>query len=462
MPRKKAAAKATATAYDTRQTMKTFTPQLLLTALRSFPATHCYWLAYSGGCDSHVLLHAMSSLRVDLPNISIKAIHVDHGLNPASQRWSEHCKCVAHALDIHCEVIRVDAKPNAGESPEAAARVARYKALAVYIQKGDVLVTAHHQDDQAETVLLQLLRGAGPAGLAAMPAFDAFSQGWLARPLLNESRAALMAYAEQQQLRWVNDESNFNTQFKRNVIRHQVMPLLQQHWPAAAKTLVRAASHSAEANKLLDTLAQSDVDSVKGDEANTLFVSRLKQLDDQRQRNVLRKWISDANLPCPSTAKLQRLQQDMLYAKSDRNPHITWPGGQARRYRDILYLMPAEPAISTATIAWDINAPLALPSNGILNAYAAQGQGISRKLCALHGVSVRYRQGGEHCQLVGHPHSHSLKHLFQEHAIPPWQRHRMPLIYLGENLAAIADLWICQPYQAGEQEAGWAIEWHRD
>ncbi len=439
--------------------MQAFTPRDLFTALKRLPTTQRYWISYSGGCDSHVLLHAMASLRADLPNIDIQAVHIDHSLQAQSQRWSEHCKAVAQLLAINCEVIRVDAKPNAGESPEAAARDARYDAITPLLHTGDILLTAHHRDDQAETVLLQLLRGAGPAGLAAMPAFNSFGKGWLARPLLNVGHAQLVSYAEQNHLDWIDDASNFDIRYERNFIRHQIMPVLRQHWPATAKMLARAASHSAEATKLLREVAVSDLSMVKGEEPGTLSVSRIKQLDDARQRNVLRQWISDAHLPRPSTAKLHCLQHDMLHAAGDRNPHVTWSGAQARRYRDTLYVMPRDVVTSTQTMAWDINTELVLPNNGVLKAHPTLGQGLSRRLCEAHAVSVRFRQGGEHCRLAGQPHSQSLKHLFQEHAIPPWQRNLIPLIYIGENLAAIAGRWICQPFQSSAQERGITIEW---
>lgn len=441
--------------------MQPFTPQHLLAALKQLPVTHRYWVSYSGGCDSHVLLHALASLRPDLATIDIQAIHIDHSLHPKSQQWAQHCTNVAHALAVNCEVIRVDAKPAIGASPEAAAREARYNAIATLLQPGDVLLTAHHLDDQAETMLLQLLRGAGPAGLAAMAMCNPFAKAWLARPLLNIGHAQLVAYAQQHHLDWIDDESNLNTRFERNFIRHQVMPLLRQRWPAAAKTLARSASHSAEATRLLHELAASDLNTVRGEAPSTLSVSRLKQLDEARQRNVLRAWISEQNLPRPSTAKLKCLQQDMLHAAADRNPHVTWQGAQAHRYRDALYVMPAQANITSASIVWDINNALTLPNNGTLIAQPTQGLGISRSLCAKHPVSVRFRQGGERCRLVGRLHSQSLKHLLQEHAIPPWQRNQIPLIYIGDKLAAVADKWICQPYQASADEMGLTIQWSR-
>ncbi len=240
-----------------------FSPAALLSSILRLPRAPHFLVAYSGGMDSHVLLHALAQLRPQLPGIAVRAVHVEHGLHPQSAQWARHCMTVCAQLDIACEVRAVDARAPDGVSPEAAARAARYAALAEAVPCGGILLTAHHQDDQAETLLLQLLRGGGPRGLAGMAPVSRFGTAWLARPLLEFSHAALRAYAVTQKLQWVDDSSNVETRFDRNYLRHEIMPGLRRRWPSAGVTLGRAAQHCAEAAELLDGLAQADYAAVR-------------------------------------------------------------------------------------------------------------------------------------------------------------------------------------------------------
>ncbi len=235
--------------------------QKLRTFLAAFPQTTSFWVAFSGGLDSQVLLHALSQV---VPRTRLRALHIDHGWHEEAKVWAKACQdyCVKQA--IACEVIAVNAQPQPGESPEAAARQSRYHAFATRLPLGDGLIMAHHQDDQAETVLLQLLRGSGLKGLAAMSEVMPFAEGLLLRPFLNLTRADLLVYAQQHSLSWIEDHSNFDLRFNRNFIRHQVMPLLKQRWPALHKTLARVAAHSAEAQQLLDERGQEDYQTASG------------------------------------------------------------------------------------------------------------------------------------------------------------------------------------------------------
>ena len=479
----------------------------LLDVLNHLPSTRRYWIGYSGGRDSSVLLHALAGLRPHLPgDLEICAVHVDHGLSPHAGAWSQHCATVCAALTIPCQILRVSAKPQSGESPEAAARAARYQAIIALLAPGDVLLTAHHQEDQAETLLLQLLRGAGPHGLAAMPAHTPLGQGWLARPLLDVTAVELANYAEQHKLSWVEDPSNFDTDFDRNYLRHNVIPNLTRQWPAVSRTLSRAAAHAAEAANLLDALADRDMLQVQGPTPDTLSVSGLLTLDEARQRNVLRRWFKRLNLSVPTTVHLQHIQHDILHAAADSVPHVRWgnmgtrhhpratacsyqgaavPGNQgavapvnqgagapcnqgaaapgyqgaeARRYRDLIYAMLPLPAHDTnATLTWDMLQPLVLHDIGMLTATSTLGEGIKVSLLAATSVTVRFRQGGERCRPAGRGHTHELRKLFQERGIPPWQRDRLPLIYIGDELAAVANLWVCEPFQATHNEPGMVV-----
>lgn len=198
-------------------------------------------VGYSGGLDSHVLLHGLAMHRPYWLTQKLEAIYVDHGLQTASAVWGEHCAEVCRDLNMPFRVLKIDARPVPGESPEAAARRARYAALAAELGFDSALLTAHHRDDQAETLLLQLLRGAGPYGLAAMPAVSRLGQGRLLRPFLEVDRAELLAYAGKHGLRWIEDASNTDTGFDRNYLRHRVLPLLRERWPAVNRTLSRSA-----------------------------------------------------------------------------------------------------------------------------------------------------------------------------------------------------------------------------
>ncbi len=446
----------------THHSSRHFTLSRFSEVLQGLPAAPRYWVAYSGGRDSHVLLHATAALRRELPG-ELRAVHVDHGLSPDAPRWAAHCQVMCKRLGVPLRVLETDAQPRHGESPEAAARRVRYQAFAGLMAPEDCLLTAHHQDDQAETLLLQLLRGSGPHGLAGMPRQSAFAGGHHVRPLLDFNRTALTAYAREAELQWVEDESNFDTGIRRNFLRHQLFPLLEELWPAAGATLARSAAHCAEAAALLDTLAATDLVDVAGPSPRQLRVAALQALVGARRRNVLRYWCRSLGLPLPRTAHLQRIEQDLLGAGADRMPLLRWEGVELRRYRDWLYaLRPSRPFDKTLVLSWDPQQPLALPGdNGVLVARAVSSGGLSHEACRLGRLTVRFRQGGERCLMDDGRH-HSLKKLLQEHAIPPWERERLPLIYVGDELAAVAGIWVCRAYRAESGEAGWVIEWRRD
>ncbi len=428
-------------------------PQSFVSQLRKIlaqlPPARCYRVAYSGGRDSHVLLHAMASLREDIDS-DLSAIHVNHGLNPEAGRWASHCQAVCDQLSVPLDVLQVDARPRGGESPEAAARHARYQAFSNLIARDDCLLTAHHLDDQAETLLLQLLRGSGPHGLAGMPAYSQFSLGIHARPLLSFRHSGLGAYAEEHGLEWIEDPSNHDTGFRRNFIRREIFPALVSQWPAAAETLSRSAAHCAESAMLLDNLAASDLQRVRGVQPHQLDVNQLIALDGARQRNVIRYWIRSMGFPLPRQAHLERIQQDVLNAMQDRMPLVRWEDVEIRRYRNTIYIMsPLMQFDHQTVLPWSLHTSLQLPVDlGVLETGNAENVGIKASVCAQGSISVRFRQGGEICRPAGHAHATTLKKLFQEQGIPPWQRDRIPLIYAGDQLVAVAGVCVCEPFTA--------------
>ncbi len=314
----------------------TFSPQWLDARLASllpgYPDVPLC-VALSGGVDSVTLLVALAEFA---HRKSLRAIHVHHGLHANADRWTDHCVSLARRLRVPLDVVRLKLTPGRGESVEATARDARYAALMQALHPGEVLLTAHHQDDQLETVLLQLLRGAGVAGLAAMPEVTPFAAGRLARPLLSRSRAELESWARARKLAWVEDDSNLNERFDRNYLRGTVLPLIRTRWPGAATAVSRTARHAGEAQRLLDTLARADVESAAI--GNQLSVQRLRALDIERRRNALRYWISAQGHRVPDSSRLDEIAGPLLSARADARPAVCWGDSVVKREADALWL----------------------------------------------------------------------------------------------------------------------------
>lgn len=437
-----------------------FNADRLYAVLQTLPAAPCYWVAYSGGRDSQVLLHALAVLRDRYP-AGLRAVHVDHGLHADAQDWCRHCVsfCASHGIPI--SVLDLRLAPNKGESVEAVAREARYRAIAGLMGRREILLTAHHQDDQAETVLLQLLRGSGLSGLSGMPGVVEFGPGLLARPLLGFTREQLAGYAASTELDWVEDSSNEDTGFDRNFVRHQIVPLLAERWPAMSATLSRSAKHCAEAQHIVAELATDDFIKVATTQARELSVSKLKQLTGPRRRAVLRHWFRKLGYPLPDKVHLDRISKEVLAAQPDRMPQVAWSGIEVRRYRDRIYAMPVlQTNDAGQRIAWHESSSLRLPAGlGVLEIREAPGHGIDLALWKKSNISVRFRRGGERCRPVGRGHTHRLKKLFQEQGIPPWQRDRIPLLFLDDQLAGVPGFWLCESFQAARDEAGVEVIW---
>lgn len=412
-----------------------------------------YWVAYSGGVDSHVLLVLCSQISKELP-LKIKAIHVHHGLSSNADAWASHCENICHDLGIPFIQRRVTLNLTNGTSIEEAARCARYQAFITCLNADDVLLTAHHQDDQAETYLTQLLRGAGPKGLASMPISKSLGKGFHARPLLSFSREELKAYAEQLNLQWIEDESNANSKFARNFLRNEILPLLKNRWPSVSQTICRSAQHCANAQAVLDELMSNLYEAVQGSKPNTLSVKKLQTLKFAQQSLVLRHWIEKQGYLLPNAKKLAAIQQDVLAAAIDRKPCVSWDVAQVKRFRDDIYLLPhiANEA-KYQTSDWQLAKPLALQDKTFLHAIPVQGQG----LCAnIKTVSVRFREHGD-AVFVAKRGRLSLKNLFQEWGVPPWERGSLPLIFINETLIAAVDYFLDKNYQAKANEEGYQL-----
>lgn len=426
-------------------------PRQILVELNRLAAGRRFCLAYSGGIDSHVLLHILATAVPALP--VFRVIHINHGLNSDSVRWAEHCADICHEFGIAFKTMDVNVSDIETLGLEAAARQARYQSFKAELADDEVLLTAQHQQDQAETLFLQLLRGAGPKGLSAMWPETVVHGLSILRPLLCVAKDDIRHYAELHQLDWVDDPSNNDTQIKRNFLRQVVWPDLRQHWPAIDKTLSRSAEHCREATILLRDLAELDATTAVVAEGQ-LSLSELMSLSPERQRNLLRYVIEKQQLSLPSTIVLQRILNELCLAATDKLPEVTWPGAVVRRYRDVIYIgpeqaltsLPAEQRLSGMT---DIE----LASGITLTWRRTTGKGL--KLSVVDdGLMLRYRLGGEQIRLQGQAHRKALKTLFQEWGVPPWQRAQIPLLFSGSELVAVVGFAYAEAYAAGADELG--------
>jgi tRNA(Ile)-lysidine synthase len=426
--------------------MKTTLHAKLLQTLapwRNAPAWH---IAFSGGLDSTVLLHLLASTE-HLPPLS--AVHVHHGLQAAADAWPSHCQSICDRLGVPLRVMRVQVQP--GASLERAAREVRYQAFAEVTGAGEVLLTGQHRDDQAETLLFRLLRGAGVRGLAAMPLHRELAAGHLVRPLLDVSRAELEAYAHEHQLTWIEDPSNADPRFSRNYLRHQVFPILTERWPQAVASLARTAEHLSETQGLLDELAQMDLRAA--DQLSpfpwlplpSLALAPLRELSDARQRNVLRHWLTPlTRLPDSDHWASWYSLRD---AKRDAQPLWRLADGELHRCAERIWWVPAAWSdFSDASVSWpQPQNPLELPGNGRLEFVGPPPKGP---------LEIRYRQGGEIVEVPGRG-RRDLKRLLNEGGLPGFMRGRLPLLYQGEQLLAVPTLAGLWPDSTGD----WQLHW---
>ena len=429
--------------------MKPTLPATLLHTLapwRNAPAWH---IAFSGGLDSTVLLHLLVSLAniENLPPVS--AVHVHHGLQAAAEAWPAHCQSVCDSLGVPLRVMRVQVRP--GASLERAARDARYQAFMQIMGAGEVLFTGQHRDDQAETLLFRLLRGAGVRGLAAMPEHRPLAQGRLVRPLLACTRSELEAYAHQHQLQWIEDPSNVDSRFSRNYLRHRVLPAVTERWPQAITHLARTAEHMAEAQGLLDELALMDLQRADQPSAfpwlplQSLALEPLRELSDARQRNALRHWLMPlTRLPDSDHWAGWHALRD---AKRDAQPLWRLADGQMQRSGEGIWWLPSTwSEFSDASVSWpDAQNPLELTGNGQLKFIGKAPEGP---------LQVRYRQGGEIIDVPGRG-RRDLKRLLNESGMPGFVRGRLPLVYRGEQLLAVPSVAGAWARSVGEVQLDW-------
>lgn len=417
------------------------------------------YVAYSGGMDSHVLLHilAQTSYRTKL-----NAVYINHGLQAQADEWERHCGSVCEQLQVRFKAIKVSVLRKPGVSLEEAARNARYDAFKQIMSSTDVLLTGQHRDDQAETFLLQVLRGSGVAGLASMPVQTKFAAGEILRPLLDFSSADILEYAHANQLLWVEDPSNQENNFDRNYLRNHIIPLLRKRWPAVDKTIARSAEHCAEALCHVNAFAEIHLSKLVS-VANVLDCALLLDYESDQQLLLIRSWLQNIGLRPPSQAVTKAILQQVVHARADAEPLLSIQGYEVRRYRNKLYCIASRLSgyPCETTRVWPKSQQTILLANAYSLIAESASQGIKADLWRDKAIEVKSRQGGEKLRLPHRQGRHELKKLYQEAGIPPWERDMRPIVYLDGKIAAVAGLWVDEAFW-GENIDCIQLKWQAD
>lgn len=402
--------------------------------------------------DSVVLLHLLQSIA---PRFQwrLSALHVHHGISPNADAWAESCAKLCHQYAIPLQVERVNIAFLRDEhGVEAAARKLRHKAFMNHVC--DFVALAHHADDQAETLLLQLLRGAGVKGAAAMPLLKPANHQMhtTVRPLLDVSREQLYAYADENNLSWVEDESNADVRYLRNFLRHQILPNLESCFPRYRETLARSAHHFAEASQLIEELAQ--LDALQACDGETLSVDSLRALSHARAKNLLRYFLHVKGAVMPQSVQIEDMLRQLYEAREDAAVCVAFGDWEVRRYQGRVYVITALGDFDpTAIVTWSGEAELPWPAlAGRMLFREASGEGVTLNRLNGEKIALRLRSGGESMCLHRNGSNRSLKNILQEKHVPPWQRERLPLLYRGDELVAIIGVAIREEYQAQENE----------
>ena len=423
-----------------------------------------FWVAYSGGLDSHVLLTLAQKA---IPQTQLRAIHINHGLNPHAEDWQEHCRHTCEQLNVDFESKSV-ALNNDDSNLELQARQARYAVFETLLKKDDFILMAHHQNDQIETVLYRLLRGSGLKGLAGIPAQRPLGNGRLVRPLLKYSKQAITEYAESSKLKWVEDDSNANIDFDRNYLRQEIVPAIKARWPEAGNSIQRSADLSIESESLLNELAKLDAGNFIGKKQAFLPLAFMQDMNSARQRNILRYWFQtlakDYNIIQPGFEELRCIVEEVIPAAEDAQPLVSWQSSehemQIRRFAKKLYLLKNYPQKLTeeaVVIKLDESAELGANLGRVNLEMVANGGAVFDEDDKLE---IRFDCVESAVKPAGRK-TRSFKKHYQDYAVPPWMRDRMPLLYINGKLAAVADLFICHDMAAKEGQKQIKINWER-
>ncbi|THB72484.1 MAG: tRNA lysidine(34) synthetase TilS [Gammaproteobacteria bacterium] len=421
--------------------------KIMQQVLNKVLSLHCkgnIFIAFSGGLDSSVLLHILAVNKDSYLNKKIVAVHVDHGLQNISSEWAHQCEQVVRSYAILFKIIKLQVEKKPGESIELAARNARYYEFEQLLGPDDVMLFAHHADDQVETFLQQALRGAGVQGLGGIPDQRPLGEGRLFRPLLDISRYELEEYAHSNDLKWIEDPTNQQSDFDRNLLRNEIIPLLEQRWSGVKKGILRSSRLCKEASQQIDDNTNEYLDLLLED--NRLSVAKLEALGFVQQKNVIRLWIRNNNLVLPNRNRLEVGIRSLLGAAQDKNPILDWDFGIIRRYQGWLYIDHEQHAQPLSNQAWNLVQPIQLDSKYCLQVKQQAGVGLKKQYLQANNISIKYRKGGERCRPFGRQGSHELKKLMQEYKVPPWMRDCTPLIYIGDEIAVVVGCCYCEPF----------------
>ena len=420
-------------------------------------------VAFSGGLDSSVLLDALVKLRdSQWPEMSLRAIHVHHGLSQFADSWVSHCTAFCQQRGVPLEVMRVKVESQQ-DGVEAAARKARYQAFANSLAGDECLLTAQHLNDQCETFMLALKRGSGPAGLSSM-AVDGVRQHYrLLRPLLSLSREQLEEFASTAGLSWIEDDSNGDARFDRNFLRLDVLPVLYQRWPHFPDAVARSAALCAEQESLLDELLAESLQALKSSDGS-LQIEPMRVMSSPRRQALLRRWLAEQGAKMPSREQLQRIWDEVALCRDDAEPQFRLNSSSIRRFRQRLFLLPASlPSLRDVVLAWETATELTLPQGiGILSFEARpefSGEGL-RFPTPDERVTVRFAAQGM-VDKVGRQGSRSLKKLWLELGVAPWERARTPLVFYNEQLVAAPGLFITQQGRVEQGQQAYQLVWRK-
>jgi tRNA(Ile)-lysidine synthase len=413
------------------------------------------WIAFSGGMDSSTLLACAARSEL-LRTRGLRALHVHHGLHADADSWAEQAAVFATDLQVPCEVARVLVDPK-GQGLEAAARAARHAAFEQVLTPGAAILLAHHREDQAETLLLRMLRGASVDGLGSMRAARSCGQGWLLRPWLGQARAVILAAARALDLSWIEDPANADVRHDRSFLRQQIWPLLDGRFPALAERLTRLANHAASVSDELELRAAQALDLAAEDGRGRLRISTLLELGEALFGATLRRFARQLGVAPPGFHELQRLRREVLLAQPDATPIMRWDGYEFRRFREHLFLLTqqATQAAPAVELMWPAGACVVDLPTGVGKLRLLDGSG--QESPAPVTLGVRWRRGGERLRPTGKPHRRELRLLFQELDVPPWQRDRVPLLYAGQEL--IAAVGVVESARLTEVWPGLRVVW---
>lgn len=436
-----------------------FTAQRLLHHLRSLPTVNSYIVGFSGGADSTALLHALASIRTEL-HTPVSAVHVNHGIHPQAHQWQYWCEKFCRQLNIEliCLDIRLDKR--SGKGLEAEARHLRYQAISGLLDSGDCLLTAHHADDQAETLLLNLMRGSGVEGLAAMPACRPLEEGFLQRPLLQFKNSALKEYLRQHEIEWIEDPSNLSMNHDRNFVRHEVVPLLEKRWPEVSQRLLLTQEAMSDARRLLEGLAE---DYLASHLVNSFVLDLTRRCLEKPEllRLVIRHWIKQSDAPGIPAYKLGTLCDQVRQDVSGHKVALHWDGWSLRLYRNQLWLQPDAKVSDCPYQSW--------PDD---RSWVELGEHIGRLTLIRTGEVDEADIGSPDGEFVvgnrndvsensifhGGVHKH-LKNIFQDAGVPHWLRGSIPLCSLDGELAAVGDWCLSERFARWLKENSLALNW---